>query len=276
MHNLRTLIFGCLACLLAACGGNGDDPTDVLFGETTLVIAVNPVVNDVTEEALPSPGGTQSGVELGLDEGPSATTDARGVAVLAPVPAGNRTVSAASADIDGSAAIAIADRDLHEVALAADGSAVAVMSDVRYPFGGEVVEVDPGMSVSAINDALSMSNTIVFFRGGVYEGDFSFSGSNVILFGEGPRGGRVTIQGNMTIDGSQNGIRGATVTGDLVIPGSNASVSFTRVLGNLDVAGSDAVLLLGEFCGAADVSGSGAIALGNLGLAPLAAPADCP
>jgi hypothetical protein len=177
-------IVGCLAGVPGGCngegngsgGGDSDGPVDVTLGETTLVIAINPVVNDVTTTAPPAPGAVQSGVELSLDEGPSVTSDALGVAVLAPVPAGDRLLTLSTADIDGEVAVTVVDKDLRELALAADGSTADVMLDVRYPFGGSVIEVEPTMTVAEINDALSMSNTIVFFGEGDYEGDFSFSG----------------------------------------------------------------------------------------------------
>ena len=45
--------------LLSGCGG--DSPTEptvtnVTYGETTLVVLANPVVNDANQEALPTPG----------------------------------------------------------------------------------------------------------------------------------------------------------------------------------------------------------------------------
>jgi hypothetical protein len=60
------------------------------------------------------------------------------------------------------------------------------------------------MSLGEVNAALAQSNAIVFFRAGTYTGDLAFSGSNVTLFGEGPTGGAVTLDGNITVDGSFN------------------------------------------------------------------------
>ena len=91
------------------------------------------------------------------------------------------------------------------------------------------------------------------------------------LFGEGSQGGSVTINGDVTVSGSDNR-RGARILGNLSVPGSNARISYSRVGGALTVDGSNVVLLKNAFCGTATVSESGILALGNAGLAPLPAP----
>ena len=77
-----------------ACGGDdGTDPITVTLGETTFVILVNPIVNDANAVAIPTPGATQSGVNVSVTGGPSGTTNADGVVVLSPVPAGTDTLA---------------------------------------------------------------------------------------------------------------------------------------------------------------------------------------
>jgi hypothetical protein len=161
---------------------------------------------------------------------------------------------------------------LREIAVALDGSGAGVMADVRYIFGGTVVDITPAMTIAQVNAELARSNLIVFLRAGTYTGDLSFSGSNVTLFGEGTQGGAVTINGNVTVSGSGNRLRGARITGNLSVPGSGAGISYSSVEGALLLDGSNAVLLNNAFCGSATVSGSGVLALGNAGLAPLPAP----
>lgn len=259
------------ACLAVAQACSSDSPTelDVTFGETTLVVLVNPVVNDDNAASVPAPGSDQSGVGVSMVGGPSGSTNASGVVVLSTVEPGPSTVSA-----DGSEfMVSMVDKDLREVAIALDGGSASVMTEVQYAFGGRVVEITPTMELAEVNDALSQSNTIVFFRAGTYTGDLEFSGSNVTLFGEGPTGGSVTLDGNVTVDGSFNRIRGARITGTLSIPGSSGRVSFSRVLGDVEIDGSDAILLNNGFCGTVTVSGSGLTALGNAGMAPIAPPA---
>jgi hypothetical protein len=262
-----------VAVLLAACGRDGaTGPTDTVYGETTAVYMLNPVVNDVTGVAVPPPGTTQNGVQVAITDGLSGTTGSTGDLVLAPVAAGIRTVSFTSTEGSGQLELDIGEGDLREIAVALDATGAATMANVLYAFGGTVVEITPTMTNAEVNAALSGSNLIVFLRAGTYQGDLEFSGSSVTLFGEGPQGGSVIIDGNVTVSGSGNRIRGARITGDLSVPGSNAGISYSRVLGTLNFDGSNGILLNNAFCGTATVAGSGIRALGNAGLAPLPAP----
>ncbi len=262
-----------LAVLLAACGGDGGTgPTETVYGETTVVYMLNPVVNDLTSVAVPPPGTIRSGVQVAITGGASGTTGASGDVVLAPVEAGIRAVSFSSTEGTGQLELDIGEGDLREIAVALDATGAATMANVLYAFGGTVVEITPTMTNAEVNAALAGSNLIVFMRAGTYQGNLEFSGSSVTLFGEGPQGGSVVIDGNVTVSGSGNRIRGARITGDLLVPGSNAGISYSRVVGALSMGGSNGVLLNNSFCGTATVSGSGIRALGNAGLAPLPAP----
>lgn len=256
-----------------ACGGDTTtEPTQVTFGQTTLVILVNPPLNEANQGSVPTSGTARSGVSVSVQGGPSGTTDANGVIVLAPIAPGTKTVSLSGSGASGTVSVAINDKDLREVAVALSSSGAAIMANVLYAFGGQVVEVTPSMSVTEVNNALSQSNTIVFFKAGTYTGNLAFSGSNVTLFGEGPQGGQVTLNGSVEVGGSANRIRGARMTSGLTVPGSNFGFSFSRVAGAFDLAGSNGVLLNNAFCGTITISGSGTRALGNAGMAPLAAP----
>ncbi len=270
----RVLRFAALTACVAAAVACDDTtaPLDVTFGETTFVVVVNPVVNDLNETPVPSPGTTRSNVSVSLDLGPSATTDGAGVAVLSPVPAGTRTLSLSDGSASGGVSLDIADKDLREVAIALNGTGAAVMAEVPYAFGGQVIEVSPSTPLSEVNDALAMSNVIVFFSGGTYTGDLVFGGSDVTLFGEGEQGGQVTLDGNVTVSGSGNRIRGARITGDLLVPGSDAGISFSRVVGAFDLEGSSATLINNSFCGSVTIGGSNPTLLGNAGLSPIPPP----
>jgi hypothetical protein len=259
---LTVCLVGALAC--------SDSPTEleVTFGETTFVVLVNPVVNDDNQAAVPTPGSAQSGVSVSVAGGPSASTNTSGVVVLSPIEPGTKTLSVGGSNLT----VGILDQDLREVAVALSGGSASEMTNLRYAFGGQVVDITPSMSLTDVNAALSQSNTIVFFRAGTYTGNLQFTGSNVTLFGEGPTGGAVTLNGDVTVNGSGNRIRGARITGSLSIPGSDVGVTFSRVVGALTIAGSDATLLNNAFCGSVAISGSGLTALGNAGMAPIAAP----
>ncbi len=268
----RAALSTCLVAALACGGDTGTqpttEPTEVTLGESTFVVLVNPIVNDDNAAAVPTPGTTQSGVSVSVAGGPSGSTNASGVVVLSPVEPGTKTLSVGGSDVT----VTIVDQDLREVAIALDGGSASVMANVRYAFGGQVVNITPSMSLTEVNSALSQSNTIVLFGAGTYTGDLQFSGSNVTLFGEGTTGGTVTLNGNITVDGSGNRIRGARITGNLSVPGSDVGISFSRVVGDLQLDGSDATLLNNSFCGSVTIAGSGLTALGNAGMAPIAAP----
>lgn len=266
-----------MAVLLAGCGDDGiTDPTDVQLGETTFVFVLNPTVNDANQEDVPPSGPNRGGVDVSIHDGPSGTTGVDGVTVLAPLAAGTRTVSFDDGDgNEGDLSLGIVEQDLREVAVALDGDGAAEMVNVRYSFEGEVIEITPDMSVEDVNDALSESNVIVLVRGGTYTGDIDLSGSSVTLFGEGPEGGNVTLDGNVTVSGSGNRMRGARVTGDLLVEGSDAGISFSSVVGSLTIDGSDTALLNNAFCGDIEISGSGTVALGNAGMEPVPPSGGC-
>jgi len=256
-----------------ACGGDGPvEPPGAVYGETTVVYVMNPVVNDANVAVVPTPGTSRSGVDITVNSGPSGTTGGNGELVLAPLTAGVRPVSFSAGAATGQLDLDIAQGDLREIAVALDGSGAGEMANVRYAFGGTVVEITPAMSITEINAELARSDLIVFMRSGTYLGDLNFSGSSVTLFGQGSQGGTVTINGNVTVSGSFNRLRGARILGNLSVPGSGAGISYSSVAGTLTVDGSNAVLLNNAFCGTATVSGSGVLALGNAGLAPLSAP----
>ncbi|MGH7547619.1 MAG: hypothetical protein ACREMM_05545 [Gemmatimonadales bacterium] len=243
------------------------------IGQTTFVVLVNPTVNDANQVTVPAPGSARSGVTVSVTGGPSATTDATAVAVLADVMAGNRTISLSGQGASGQLTATINQGDLREIAVASGGSGSSEMANVNYAIGGQITTITSGMTVQQVNAELAKSNIIVFVRSGTLTGDLTFSGSNVTLFGEGPTGGSVTLNGNVSVSGSMNRMRGVRVTGNMTVPGSNFGMSFSRVNGSFTMAGSNGVLLSNAFCASATVSGSGARLIGNAGLAPIAASA---
>ncbi|HWO22749.1 MAG TPA: hypothetical protein VNO30_28510 [Kofleriaceae bacterium] len=258
----------------AACNGDdsGIDPTEVRFGDTALVVVVNPTVNDGNRRPVPAPGSARAGITLRSDDGVSDTTEADGIAVLAPLSSGIRTITISGDGIDGSFTVTMAAGALREVALAAEGGRAELMLDLDYK-SDRVVEISPAMAIAQVNDALRVSDRVVFLAGGVYAGDLDFSGSRVTLFGEGVLGGTVTLQGNVTMSGSDSRIRGARITGNLTIPASGTGLSFSRVDGTTTAEGSDTTLLANALCGTDTITGSGSLAVGNAGVPPTTA---CP
>jgi hypothetical protein len=259
-----------VALLVAACGDETTSPTDVVLGETTLVMIVNPRINDLNSASVSPPGSPRQGVKISVEGGPSAITDAEGVAVLPRVSTGQLTLrfSGSSASL----IVNVAEKDLREVAVSVTDASARVMADIRYPFSGQVVEVTPTMSIAEVNQALNGSDKIILLRGGTYTGDIQFNGSNVSLFGEGPSGGRVTLTGNVALNGSNSRIRGARVTGQLSINGSGNGLTFSQIIGKAVSDGSDGVFIGNRFCGELQLTGGNLTVLENAGAAPLARP----
>lgn len=267
-----------LAYLLTTSCRDGTGPVDattVPFGQTTFVVIMNPPVNTINTVAVPAPGTARDSVTTAVLQGPTDATDSTGVATLSPVQAGDRVLTFKRGSLEGQTAVSISDKDLRELAVALTSSGVGIMTNILYAFGGSVVEVTPSMAIGDVNKRLAESNVIVFLRGGTYTGDLTFSGSNVTLYGEGRRGGTVTINGNVTVGGSGNRIRGARITGSLGVPANGFGMSLSRVDGAFQLNGSGAKLLQNMFCGTVNSATSNVTALGNAGMSPVARPAAC-
>ncbi len=260
------------AFLMIGCGGGGGsdevNPTDVKFGDTALVVVVNPAINDANKHSVPQPGAPRAKIVIESDDGVTDSTGDDGIAVLAPLTAGARTFTVKGSGIDASFTVTLTAGALREIALAADGGTAQVMLDIDYKTD-RVVELTPDMPNSAVNDALKVSDRVVFLKGGTYTGDLDFGGSRVTLFGEGVLGGTVTVMGNVTMSGSDSRVRGTHITGDLTIPASGTGVSFSRIDGTVNATGSDTTMLANALCGAETISGSGSFVVGNAGAAPV-------
>ena len=266
-----------LSMILAACGSStpgddGVDPTDVRFGDTALVVVVNPPVNDGNDDPMPLPGSGRVGVELTSDDGVFDRTGDDGIAILAPLTPGIRTIAVTGDGVDATFTVTMGAGELREAAVAVEGERAEIMLQIDYK-SDRYVELAPTMSNAEVNAALAVSDTVVFIRGGLYVGDLDFSGSRVTLFGEGVLGGQVTLDGNVTMSGSDSRIRGTHITGSLAVPASGTGLSFSRVDGAIAAQGSDATLLANWACGGATLEGSGTIVVGNYGIAPAA---GCP
>ena len=272
MKLIRMLPAALMLCAAGALACGGDDitnPVDIPFGQTTLVVVANPVLNTLNQGQFPDPGSARVGITVTMTNGPIATTNAQGVAVLGPFAPGERTIGFSGGGTTGQLDVNVLASDLKEIAVALSGSGASLMTEVRYAFGGEVVEITPAMAGAQVNAELARSNIIVFFRSGSYSGDLELAGSNVTLFGEGPQGGAVTLNGDVAVPGSRNRIRGARIAGSLTVLGSDFGMSFSRVDGAFTLIGSGGVLLQNRLCGPVEVSGSTPTLLGNTGLEPL-------
>src|SRR5918996_4740145 len=101
------LPLGALALGTMSCGDSGPvDPTSVPYGQTTFVVFVNPVVNDINTAATPTPDPLRrDSVTVAVVLGDSEVTDSTGVVALSPVAAGTRTLSARRDSVSGTASV---------------------------------------------------------------------------------------------------------------------------------------------------------------------------
>src|SRR5688572_17877267 len=129
-------LYAVLSLATFACGGDDGggmiDPTDVRFGDTALIVVVNPAINDGNRHTVPVPGSTRSGIVIRSDDGLSDTTDADGIAVIGPLTSGLRTFEVSGNGVDGTFTLMLAAGALREIALAADGARAEVMVDLDY------------------------------------------------------------------------------------------------------------------------------------------------
>lgn len=258
------------ALYAAACGSAGRVPsTEVALGETAVIVSVNPTVNDQSD-AVTTPGEARVGVPVSLDRQRTAT-DASGLAILTKLEAGLFPLQVGEGSIES---FRVEGGELREVAVATQGASAEIMANIDYSLGRlQVFELRPDHSAADVYEALEQSHRLIKVVGGVYEGDLIINGSNITLFGEGGADGAVTIRGDIIINGSNNRIRGTTIEGDLSVNGSSFGMSFSHVLGSVNVSGSSSVLMENVLCRGATFDGSWIVAVGNLGLPPLALPA---
>jgi hypothetical protein len=264
------------ALLGAACGSSGPDP-DLPFGDTAIVVVVNPPENAGNTAAPPAFAGTAfADVRVEADPGGSTRTDATGLAVLADVDVGPTDVvfdrgPHVTIDILGAG-------DVYDAAVAYDGGDQAGFYPgfpIRYGVGGDIIVI--GTDADA-TDALATDGTVVFFEDGLHVGDLLIQGENVILFGEGFSERSVVVDGSVEVRGGNVRIRGVTITGDLTVLGNNFGMSFSVVEGTTQLQGQAIAFLRNVFCGGANVPSSNAALFDNEGLAPIPAPGPpiCP
>lgn len=278
MQALRPLrffpVFLTVASFAQGCGNGGGRNPDRPFGETAIVVTVNPRVNDAHTTTVPNAlGTTRQGIAIDAQPGGGDTTDARGLAVLTDLDAG-----ALDLVFDGDATLPFtiaSEGDVYDLAVAYDGTTVGAFDNfpVRYGVGGQILEFDSSADPADVQTALSGNGNIVFFRNGTFTGDLTVTGDDVIFFGEGFTERQVVIDGSVTINGTGVRIRGFTITGNLNAPGNDFGLAWSVVRGSAQISGNAGALLHNAFCGTVTVPSSNATVLENEGMSPLPAPA---
>lgn len=267
----------CAAIAIAAAGcgddgGGGGDGADVPFGETALVTVVNPVPNEGHTAAVPaSLGETRGGVRVDADPGGDDVTGDEGLAVVGGIELGELELG-----FEGGPVLpftVVADGDVYDLAVAYDGDTVTAFDNfpIRYPVGGEVVTFGEDADPGAVDDAVDVDGSVVFFEG-PFTGNLTIEGTDVLLFGEGFTDRDILIDGSIEVRGTRVRIRGFTITGDVTVFGNEFGMAFSVVQGQTQINGDSVAFLRNAFCEGAAVPSSSASLLDNTGLAPLPDP----
>lgn len=259
----RLALFGALSFALGCNCGGPTPSTPGRFGEvTSAVVIVNPVINQGSSTTIAS-GNERSGVEVKAAELDPVSTDPSGLTVVEQLPTGNvsLTVAGASTSLN-----VVQEKELYDVVVSLSGGTVQhVIPPVRYPIGGDVTVVEPGTSLSS---AVGNDNAVVFLKEGSYPGGLEVRSSGVLIFGAwSPDGGALsTIDGNVSVFGGGNRIRGVKITGRLTSSANNFSAAFCDV-GSATITGNGVSLLRNRFTsGQASVPSSNAVLVDNTGI----------
>lgn len=248
--------------LMSACG-SPEPQTPGRFGEiTSAVVIVNPVINQGSTTSH-SPGAHRIRLEVAAADLEPVRTDDTGLALVEGLPTGAVQVS-----VEGDAVTlnVAAENELYDVVIAhTDSGAQHVIPPVRYPISGTVVHVAPGESINA---AAATDGAIILLAPGRYPGNVEVRSDNVLIFGawseeDGPLS---IIEGDISVLGGRNRIRGVDLEGTLSSNANDFSLAFSRVRA-ATISGNGVSLLRNTFTqGSASVPSSNAVLVDNVGI----------
>ena len=250
----------------SACGGSDSfsEAAQPLFGEeTTAVVLVNPVINENSTTTV-VPGSARAGIHVGIaGGGPATLTDDTGLAVLVDIPAGELELEVG----DGVVLLDVREEgELYDVVVSLrDGEAEHIIPPVRYPIGGDIIELRDGDSLEdAIDD-----DVVIFLGPGRYRSDFELRSENVLIFGswdpvEGPL---AILEDDFAVLGEPNRIRSIALEGTLTSRANQLSMAFSYLEG-ANLTGTGVSLLRNQFSDEAEtvVPSSDAVLVDNDGI----------
>lgn len=251
----------CLVAVLACGCGPSLPKTPGRFGEvTSAIVVVNPVINQGSTTTVAS-GSARGGIPVRAGNLEPVSTDSTGLALLENLPTGSVPISVQGSEVPLDV---VQDKDLYDVVVAWDGSTARhIIPPVRYPIG-TVTVVEPG---SGLNAALG-NGKVILLRAGTYPGDVELRADGVLIFGAwSPEEGPLSIiEGNVTVQGGGNRIRGVKITGKLTSSANGFSAAFNDV-GSATITGNTVSLLRNRFMtGTASVPSSNAVLVDNGGI----------
>lgn len=266
--DLKTLSVILFSAFMVSCGGDDDsapapDAGGSDFGKvTSAVVIVNPKINKGSTTAI-TPGTQREGVNIKAGALAPVATDATGLAVIQNLPVGTVPFQLSSGTVDLSV---VQEKELYDLVLSYTASGVEeIVSAIRYPIGGTIVNVKPGDDLSA---AVAVDGAIVFMAPGIYEGDLEITSEGVLLFGSWDikEGSQSVINGNLIVKGGNVRMRGVTVNETITVNANGFSAAFCE-FNNANITGNSVSLLRNAFTGTnVTVPSSSAILVDNDGI----------
>jgi hypothetical protein len=259
---MRRLLAVLAALALVGCDG---DPTPVTgrFGEvTSAVVVVNPVINRGSTTTVTS-GPERSGLRFKAADLDPVRTDATGLALVEDLPTGTVRL-----DFDpGTYSFTVVrEKELYDVVVSyQNGTVQQIIPPVQYPIGGTFVEVEPGGNIA---QAAASDDTIILLKPGNYPGNFELRSARVLIFGawSAEQGPLSVIDGNVTVLGGGNRMRGVKINGRLTSNANTLSVAFSDIA-SATITGNGVSLLRNRFtAGQATVPSSNAVLVDNTGI----------
>ena len=258
---MRRLLGVLVALGMAGCG----DPTPVTgrFGEvTSAVVVINPVINQGSTTTV-TPGTERAGVRFKVANLDQVATDSTGLVLVEDLPTGTVPLEFNPGSYSFQV---VQEKELYDVVLSyRDGTVQPLFPPVRYPLGGQVVEVEPGGSIA---QAAATDGTIIVLQPGTYPGNFELRSEGVLIFGAwSPEDGPLSvIEGNVTVLGGANRMRGVKINGLLTSNANTLSVAFSDIA-SATITGNGVTLLRNRFtAGQAKVPSSSAVLVDNTGI----------
>lgn len=249
----------------------------VTAGTTALIAILNPVANAGHTTGVPTEAGdARNMITVNAEPGGEDVTEA-GIAVV-PVDPGPVDVHVGPASLP---LTVVAAGDVYDAPIAFNGSGAAYFENtpIRYPVGeaSGAIFFEVVTPLTEIEAKLGVDNTVVVLGNGIYKGNLTIDGTDVLIYGEGFTEHEVVIEGSVTVNGTNVRMRGVTITGDLAAKGNNFGISFSLVKGTTSISGNGGAFVANVFCGNAAVPSSNATLLDNYGVEPLTAlpPGTC-
>jgi hypothetical protein len=244
--------------------GCGDDPPQSpgRFGEvTSAVVVLNPVINRGSTTTVAT--GTQRDGVAFTAAGIAGRTDSTGLALVEDLPTGTVELKFDSATYSFQV---LQEKELYDLVLSyKDGTVQPLFPPVRYPIGGTVVELEPGKNIA---EAASSDGTIVVLQPGTYPGNLELRAEGVLIFGAwSPVDGPLSIiEGDVTVLGGNNRMRGVKLNGRLTSNANSFSAAFSDIA-SANITGNSVSLLRNRFtAGKATVPSSSAVLVDNTGI----------